>query len=240
MKPTKLDILAIAAHRDDVEITIGGTLIKMSDQGYRVGVLDLTQGEMGSYGTPQSRKKEAAQAADILGLTMRENLQLPDARIENSYANKMKLVKILRQYKPEILILPYWKGRHPDHYTTPKLVYEAAFLSGLKKLSAAGEKHRPRKIVYSMAYYADERPSFLVDITDVMERKLAAVRAYSSQFLKLKPGQEVPFSKTDIFEAIRSTNRYYGMQIQTQYAEPFLVSEMMQVDDLMKLSGSSI
>jgi bacillithiol biosynthesis deacetylase BshB1 len=239
IKTTKLDILAVAAHPDDVEITIGGTLIKMAEKGYKVGVLDLTRGEMGSYGTPAQRAKEAQKAAQILGVCLRENLGLPDSRIENTYENRVKLVRILRKYKPEVMILPYWEGRHPDHYKAPDLAYEAAYLSGLKKLKAGGEKHRPRKIIYSLAYY-DEKPSFIVDITEQMERKLEAIRAYSSQFVNLKAGQEVPFTKTDVFESVRSYNRHFGMMIQKGYGEPYLMKEIMEVDDLLGLSVKSI
>lgn len=239
MKTIKLDILAIAAHRDDVEITLGGTLIKMAEKGYKVGVLDLTRGEMGSYGTPAQREKEARKAAQIMGVCLRENLGLPDSKIENTYENRLKIVRFLRKYKPELLILPYWKGRHPDHYKTPELAYEAAFLSGLNKLKAGGEKHRPRKILYSLAYY-DEKPSFVVDITEQMDRKLEAIRAYSSQFMNLKSGQEVPFTKTDVFESIRSYNRYFGMMIQKGYGEPYLMKETLEVEDLLALGINSI
>lgn len=234
----KLDVLAVAAHRDDVEITIGGTLIKLAQQGYAVGVLDLTQGEMGSFGSPAIREQEAQASAKILGLVWRNNLNLPDSAITNTRENQLKLVKIYREVRPDILILPYWKGRHPDHTITPKLAYEAAYLSGLRKLEVESEKHRPRKIVYSTAYH-DDKPSFVVDISAQMNQKLDALRCYKSQF-ELPPGEEIPFTKTDVFEAVRSTNRFYGMMIQKQYGEPYLINEMMEVDDLTQLTVKSI
>lgn len=235
----KLDILAFGAHRDDVEITIGGTLIKMIDLGYKVGVIDLTEGELGTYGSAKLRAKEANYAAKIMKLSIRDNLKLPDARIENNYPNKIKVVKLLRKYQPKIVILPYWKGRHPDHYRTPELVYESCFLSGLKKLKVPGLPHRPFKILYSLAYH-NTRPSFIVDISDQFERKLAAIRAYKSQFIELDKNAEIPFSRTDIFESIRITNRYYGMMIQKTYGEPFLMKEMIEFEDISKILVKSI
>jgi N-acetylglucosamine malate deacetylase 1 len=140
-----LDILALAAHRDDVEQTCGGTLLKMAERGHRTGILDLTQGEMGTRGTAQDRAREAAEAARILKVSWRDALDIPDGRVENTWENRLKVVRVLREQRPRVLILPYWEGRHPDHYTASILGYEAAFISGLAKLdvsqeSAGGEK----------------------------------------------------------------------------------------------------
>src|SRR5271169_5951647 len=172
-----LDILALAAHRDDVEQTCGGTLLKMAERGYRTGILDLTQGEMGTRGTAEDRASEAAEAARILKVSWRHSLDIPDGRVENTWENRLKVAAVLREQRPRVLILPYWEGRHPDHYTASILGYEAAFLSGLAKLplspqpSAIGENsdcltpHRPFKIIYA-SLYRDVRPTFVVDITD--------------------------------------------------------------------------
>src|SRR5215470_18662545 len=188
-----LDILAIAAHRDDVEQTCGGTLLKMAERGYRTGVLDLTRGEMGTRGSEQDRESEATAAARILKTAWRGALDIPDGRVENTWTNKLKVARVLREQRPRVVILPYWKGRHPDHYTAATLGYEACFLSGLKKLDCSSATpaavvadippaisdragsheavvtpHRPFKIIYATLYY-DVRPTFVVDITDQFE-----------------------------------------------------------------------
>src|SRR5271163_4320655 len=174
MSSTSLDILAIAAHRDDVEQTCGGTLVKMAQRGQRTAILDLTQGEMGTRGTAEDRAREAADAAKILGLAWRRALDLPDGRVENTWENRLKVASVIRETRPRVVILPYWKGRHPDHYTCSVLGYEACFLAGLAKLSLSSQPsalsaeasdlspHRPFKIVYATLYY-DVRPTFVVD-----------------------------------------------------------------------------
>jgi bacillithiol biosynthesis deacetylase BshB1 len=185
MSTPPLDILALAAHRDDVEQTCGGTMLKMAKRGYRTGILDLTQGEMGTRGNAQNRAREAADAAKILCVSWRQALDIPDGRVENTWENRLKVARCWEQ-RPRVVILPYWKGRHPDHYTASVLGYEACFLAGLAKLdveqalstqhSAVSQKvvpspadgllpHRPFKIVYATLYY-DVRPTFVVDITD--------------------------------------------------------------------------
>ena len=169
-----LDILAIAAHPDDVEQTCGGTLIKMAEKGYRTGVLDLTAGDMGTRGTPEQRLEEAAEAAKILIVGHRENLRFPDARLENTISARMTLAVKIREMRPRVVVLPYWEGRHPDHYRASELGYEACFLAGLKKLDEYSEPHRPYKIIYS-SIYANVTPSFVVDISAQFERRMAAL-----------------------------------------------------------------
>src|SRR5579864_9486488 len=136
-----LDILAIAAHRDDVEQTCGGTLLKMAERGYRTGILDLTRGEMGTRGTAEDREHEAKEAAHLLGVSWREALDIPDGRVENIWPNRLKIARMIRRTRPRVVILPYWQGRHPDHYTCSTLGYEACFLSGLKKLDVTNKLH---------------------------------------------------------------------------------------------------
>src|SRR5215472_1648826 len=183
---TSLDILAIAAHRDDVEQTCGGTLLKMAQLGYRTGILDLTRGEMGTRGSAEDREREAAEAARILQVAWRGALDIPDGRVENTFENKLKVARVLREQRPRVVILPYWKGRHPDHYTASTLGYEACFLAGLSKLTVSHQlaaatahateifaeppAHRPFKIIYATLYY-DVRPTFVVDITDQFETR---------------------------------------------------------------------
>ena len=156
----KLDVLAIAAHPDDVELTCGGTLIKMASRGYRTGILDLTRGEMGTRGTPEIRAREAKAAAKILGVKVRENLGLPDSRLEVNEEYKLELARMIRELQPHTVILPYWEGRHPDHYNAGRLGYEGCFLAGLKRMPIGGEAFRPYKIIYSAAYEGTVRANF--------------------------------------------------------------------------------
>src|SRR5229473_1901984 len=194
MPSPPLDILAIAAHRDDVEQTCGGTLLKAAQRGQRTGILDLTQGEMGTRGTANDRAREAAEAANILKVSFRKALDIPDGRVENSWENRLKIAQVVREQRPRVVILPYWQGRHPDHYTASTLGYEAIFMAGLNKLGktqahggpqphsiSALPPHRPFKIIYATLYY-DIRPTFVVDITDQFEARLQALLAYKSQY----------------------------------------------------------
>ena len=190
-----LDILALAAHRDDVEQTCGGTLLKAAQSGQRTGILDLTRGEMGTRGDADARAREADAAAKILRVSYRHALDLPDGRVENTFVNKLKVARVLREQRPRVLILPYWQGRHPDHYTASTLGYEATFLAGLTKLGStpatadipaaeellALKPHRPFKIVYASLYY-DVRPTFVVDITEHFDDKVRSLLAYDSQY----------------------------------------------------------
>src|SRR5271154_850904 len=181
----KLDLLAIAPHPDDVELTSGGTMIKMAQAGYRTGILDLTRGETGSRGTPETRLKEAARAAKIMGASVRRNLALPDAHLKVTDEYKSAIAEVIREMEPHTVILPYWEGRHPDHYTSARLGEEACFIAGLKKYPLKGEAFRPFKILYA-ASYADVRPTFAVDITKQYERRRRAILAYESQFRPTK------------------------------------------------------
>ncbi|MBV8630839.1 MAG: bacillithiol biosynthesis deacetylase BshB1, partial [Silvibacterium sp.] len=175
------DVLAIAAHRDDVEQTCGGTLLRLRSIGVRTAILDLTRGESGTRGTAEQRAGEAKAAAEILGVVWRDALDIPDGRVENTYENRLKIVEVLRCIRPRVVILPYWAGRHPDHYNTATLGYEACFLSGLAKVDTGASPYRPFKIVYA-SLYADVRPNFVVDITPFIEERHRALMAYRSQY----------------------------------------------------------
>jgi bacillithiol biosynthesis deacetylase BshB1 len=238
----KLDLLAIAAHPDDVELTCGGTLLKAAEQGYRTGILDLTAGEMGTRGTPETRRKEAAAAARILRVAHRENLGLPDAGLEVSREYKLAVARRIRVLKPHAVILPYWEGRHPDHYTAAKLAYEGCFLAGLKQLPIAGEAFRPFKILYSTVYYRDVRPTFVVDITRQFDRRYRAILAYHSQFRPKtrdrKSMVHIPLDR--LHHEVNLIARYYGEMAGVKYAEPFLVREVMQVDDVVAMPVRSV
>jgi bacillithiol biosynthesis deacetylase BshB1 len=234
-----LDILALAAHRDDVEQTCAGTLLKMAERGYRTGILDLTHGEMGTRGTAEDRANEAAEAARILKVSWRHALDIPDGRVENTWDNKLKVVRVLREQRPRVLILPYWEGRHPDHYTASILGYEAAFLSGLAKLPLEGSAHRPFKIIYA-SLYRDVRPTFVVDITDQFETRFASLMAYKSQFTDQEAGSGIFPAQKEIRARVESMARFYGMLGGVTYAEPFVQKEIGLVDDVMAIPVKSI
>jgi len=237
----KLDLLAIAAHPDDVELTCGGTLIKMARRGYKTGILDLTAGEMGSRGTPETRGREAAKAAKLLGVAWRGTLGVPDSDVQPARQHKLKLAGMIRELRPKTVILPYWEARHPDHYHASTLGYEGCFLAGLKQLPLDGEPYRPFKILYSTSYAA-VRPSFVVDITKEFERRRKAILAFGSQF---RPAKGAPKSK--VFLAIdrledemNQLARHYGQMIGVRYGEPFLTKELMQVEDVVGMPVRSI
>ncbi|HEY1264616.1 MAG TPA: bacillithiol biosynthesis deacetylase BshB1 [Terriglobales bacterium] len=254
-----LDILAIAAHRDDVEQTCGGTLLKMTQLGHRTGILDLTQGEMGTRGTDEERKQEADAAAKILRASWRKALDIPDGRVENTWENRLKVAQVIRELQPRVVILPYWQGRHPDHYTTATLGYEACFLAGLAKLDTSGrapsvdrpaelhaalaaddpKPHRPFKIIYATLYY-DIRPTFVVDITDQFDARSQALMAYKSQFSDQEAGKDIFPAQAEIRARMEALARYYGMLGGVTYAEPFLQKEVGLVEDLALLPVKSI
>ena len=237
----KLDLLAIAAHPDDVELTCGGTLIKMARRGYKTGILDLTAGEMGTRGTPETRAKEAAKAAKLLGVAWRGTLGVPDSDVQPLRQYKLELAGVIRELRPKTVILPYWQARHPDHYHASTLGYEGCFLAGLKQLPMEGEPHRPFKILYSTSY-ADVRPTFVVDITKEFEQRRKAILAFGSQF---RPAKRA--AKSKVFLAIdrledemNQLARHYGQMIGVKYGEPFLTKELMQVEDVVAMPGRSI
>jgi N-acetylglucosamine malate deacetylase 1 len=242
-----LDILAIAAHRDDVEQTCGGTMLKMAQAGRRTGVLDLTRGEMGTRGTMDDREREAGDAARILRVSWRQALDIPDGRVENTWENRLKVARVLREQRPKVVILPYWKGRHPDHYTASTLGYEACFLAGLAKLDASRRAEdppmmpafRPFKIVYATMYY-DVRPTFVVDITEQFETRLQSLLAYKSQFSDQEAGKGIFPAEAEIRPRVDAMARFYGMLGGVTYAEPFLQKEVNLVEDLTLLPVKSI
>jgi bacillithiol biosynthesis deacetylase BshB1 len=234
-----LDILALAAHRDDVEQTCGGTLLKMAERGYRTGILDLTQGEMGTRGSAEDRAREAAEAARILKASWRHALDIPDGRVENTLENREKVARFIREQRPRVLILPYWEGRHPDHYTASVLGYEAAFISGLAKLPLEGSAHRPFKIIYA-SLYRDVRPTFVVDITAQFEARLESLMAYKSQFTDQQAGSGIFPAQKEIRARIESMARFYGLLGGVTYAEPFVQKEVGLVDDVMAIPVKSI
>jgi N-acetylglucosamine malate deacetylase 1 len=237
----KLDLLAIAAHPDDTELTCGGTLIKMGQQGYKTGILDLTGGEMGTRGTPEIRAAEASKAAKLLGVKWRGNLGVPDSDVQPSRQHKLRLATMIRELQPRTVILPYWEARHPDHYHASTLGYEACFLAGLKQLAIAGEPFRPHKILYTTAF-AEVRPTFVVDITKQYVQRRKAILAYGSQF-RPAPSErrgKVYLGLEQLEEEMDRLARNSGHLIGVKYGEPFLMKELAKVDDVVKMEVRSI
>jgi bacillithiol biosynthesis deacetylase BshB1 len=234
-----LDVLAIAAHPDDIEQTCGGTLIRMAEAGYRTGALDLTAGDMGTRGTPEQRVEESECAGRHMLLAWRGNLHFPDARLENTISARMTLAVKIRELKPRVVILPYWQARHPDHYRCSEMGFEACFLAGLKKLDEYTEPHRPQKILYS-SLYADVKPSFIVDISAQFERRMTALLSYTSQYGQTTEGGALFPNEQEIRDRLGAIARFYGNQIGVKYGEPFVVKEAIQMDDIVSMPVRSI
>jgi bacillithiol biosynthesis deacetylase BshB1 len=251
------DVMAIAAHRDDVEQTCGGTLLRMASRGLRTAILDLTQGEAGTRGSADGRANEAMEAARLLGVGWRQALDLPDGAVTNTLENRIKIVRVLRMVRPRVVILPYWRARHPDHATVATLGYEACFLSGLTHMPKSTEPqlrpdalmdapqaapqlpHRPFKIVYA-SLYADVRPSFIVDITPFIEQRHTALMAYRSQYANQAAGGGLFVPEEEIRERTFAEARHYGLLAGVRYGEPFVQKEVGLVDDLTLVPVQSI
>jgi len=235
-----VDILAIAAHPDDVELTCAGTLIRAVHQGRSVGILDLTRGEMGTRGTPEIRAGEAEAARRVIGARFREGMDLGDSRLTASMENRMALAERIRAARPRTVILPYWEGRHPDHYTASVLGYEACYAAGLKQLPLRGEPFRPKKILYASMYW-EIRPSFVVDITPFFDKKIEAINCFASQFAgSLRDITELYPAWGRLIDRVKTQCKYFGHLIGVDYAEPYVVKEVMAVDDIVELPVASI
>ena len=237
----KVDILAIAAHPDDVELSCAGTLISHQQMGYTIGVIDLTAGEMGTRGTVEQRLQEATDAAKIMKLEVRENLHLADSFFENDHDNQMKVIVKIRKYQPDIVITNARYDRHPDHVRGARLVEEACFKAGLKMIETVDEagnnqgSWRPKKLLH-MIQSTSLEPDFFVDISSAQEIKMQAVRAYKSQFFDPKnDGPQTYISKPEFIEMIEARAKEYGHRIQTSYAEGFNYSQALGVKDLNDL-----
>ena len=237
-----LDVLAIVAHPDNAELSCGGTLAGCVRRGYRVGVLDLTRGEMGTRGTPETRAREAARAARVLGLHHRENLAWPDSALEVTSENKRALAVRLRALRPKIVILPYWEGRHPDHRAASQMGRDACFLAGLERLELGGRPHRPFKILYATLFdvRGGVQPSFIVDITRDYARRARAIACYASQFAgpRFQRGIRIPL--TGLQERLEVICRYYGSLVGVRYGEPFVTRELAVVEDIVRLPVRSV
>lgn len=235
-----LDILAIAPHPDDAELICGGTLAKAAREGRRTGILDLTQGEMGTRGSVELRAEEAAAAAKVLGVAVRENLGLADSAFENRPATRKALAMVLRRLRPQIVIAPAPRGRHPDHRVAAQLVRDACFLAGVRKIDPSTEPHRPRKLLYAITFREDYvKPTFVVDISADFETKLAAIACFASQFEDVTQAGEVYPTGEPLADVIRHQSAHYGSLIRCGYGEPFWTHETMKVDDVMGLEVES-
>ena len=236
-----VDILAIAAHRDDVELTCAGTLLKAVGAGYRTGILDLTAGETGTRGSAKLRAEEAERAAEILGVADRRNAGMPDARLHNTDEARRVVVEQIRHFAPRVVILPFPVGRHPDHRIASELGRDACYLAGLARYDGDGTPHRPHKLLYALSYREDPiKPTFVVDITAQFERKLAAIKCYGSQFDGAKAAGEIFPTGQDLYALVETQNAHYGSLIRARYGEPFFTDETMQVDDVVKLGVQSM
>jgi bacillithiol biosynthesis deacetylase BshB1 len=236
-----VDLLAIAAHRDDVELTCAGTLLKAVDAGHRTGILDLTAGESGTRGSAALRAEEAERAAAILGISERRNAGLRDAGLHNTEETRRLVVAEIRHFRPRVVILPFPIGRHPDHRLASELSRDACFLAGLARYDAPGEPHRPHKILYSLAYREDPvKPTFVVDISAQFERKMQAIRCYASQFDGAMNAGEIFPTGQDLYSLVETQNAHYGSLIRSRYGEPFFTHETVAVEDVVTLGVQSM
>jgi len=236
----ELDALAFGAHADDVELGCGGTLVTLAALGHKTGVTVLTRGEMGTRGSARIRAREFAASAKIMGLAAHRMLDIPDGRVEVTWTNKLKIIKVLRAHRPKVIFAPYWVERHPDHEQTSHLVRQAAYLSGLVKIETGQLPFRPHKVIFYPGRFG-LTPSFIVDITGAHEQKMKAVRAYKSQFHRedrAEPGSDgTLIGRPDFLESIEARDRLYGGQIGAKYGEPFLVREAIKVNDPVEFFG---
>jgi bacillithiol biosynthesis deacetylase BshB1 len=237
----KLDLLAIAAHPDDAELTCGGTLALAVRQGHRVGILDLVAGETGTRGSARLRAREAERAAKVLGIHERTNAGLPDAHLQNTDETRRRVVELLRRFRPRTVILPFPVGRHPDHRMAAELGRDACYLAGLARYDAAGRPHRPRKVLYALAYREDPvKPTFVVDISATFAAKMRAIRCYASQFEGAKAAGEIFPTGQNLYELIETQSAHYGSLIRARYGEPYYTHETVSVEDVVALSVQSM
>ncbi len=241
MTPEALDVLAIMAHPDDAEIFCGGALIKSAETGQRTGVLDLTAGEAGSRGTKASRAREAAAAAEVMGLTDRRCVGLPDSGLTNDQASRVAVAGMIRRLRPRVVVTHSTRGRHPDHATAARLVRDAAFLAGLKNFPGRGPSHRPAKVVYALAFREHPvKPTFVVNITDQMDQKIEALSSYRSQFSgKSGAGEVFPGEDRPFLDQVRYIHAAYGSLIRRKYGEPYWTEETIEADTLGNVAVST-
>ena len=236
---TNADIVAFGTHPDDAEIGCGGTLIKLADLGKKVVVVDLVRGEMGTRGSAEIRAQEAAASSEILGICGRENLKLEDGNIGTTPAAKQAVVEAIRRWRPEAIFLPYWEDRHPDHANASRLIYESTFLSGLIRYETGQDAHRPKKLFYYMGWYEFD-PTFIVDITAQVERKMEAIYAFETQFrADAERGPQTRLTSPTTDWLIRSRMAHFGSRIRCKFGEGFLVRGQLEVENPLDLMFES-
>jgi N-acetylglucosamine malate deacetylase 1 len=237
---TRVDILAIAAHPDDIELICGGTLIRSQMLGRTTGILDLAAGELASRGTPELRAREAAKAARVMDVTVRENLGFPDGGIQNTPQTRAKVAVVIRRLQPSVVITHSLNGRHPDHPIVAQLVRDACFVAGLKMVEPGIPAHRPRKVLHALSFREDnQKPTFVVDITEAFEKKLEAIACYESQFGEAVQAGEVYPNGEPLRDLLRHHAAHYGSLIRCRYGEPFFTTETMRVEDVAALEVST-
>ncbi len=228
-----VDVLVIAAHPDDAELTVGGMIAKLTDRGKRVGIIDLTRGEMGTRGTPRQRADEAAAAAEVLDVTERINLDVGDGRVSDTPELRDRLIVEIRRLRPSIVLSHYWDDLHPDHAATGQAVGNIMYPVGFANHPVGGEPHRPNEFLFFMAHYPFE-PSFIVDITGYWDVKEKAVRCYGSQLVADGGGPPTNIGRSDFMERLEARARYFGTLIQTTHGEPLLARRPVPMDDVIE------
>jgi len=229
-----IDVLAFGPHPDDAEMGCGGLLIKLKKIGYKTGIVDLTKGELSSNGNLETREKETQAASDILGLDIRENLRLQDGNIINDLENRNKVIDIVRKYKPNMLLIPFHRDRHPDHENAHKLIKDSVFISGLIKYETAYGFFRPNIVLNYMLHF-EFKPSFITDIAGVFDKKVEAVTAYKSQFFSTAEKDVVTHISTKAFKDIlHNRSRYFGLKINAEFGEPYFINSRIKIDDPIK------
>ncbi len=231
----KIDCLAFGAHPDDIELFCSGLLAKLTKQRYTTGIIDLTRGELSSNGTREIRESETKKASEILQVTIRQNLEFQDGNIENNHQNRIEIIKQLREYQPNIVLLPYWEDRHPDHVAASKIITEACYYSGLSKIYTNQEPHRPNTILYYMMH-SIFTPSLIVDISKEMDTKIKAIKSYESQFGQSdEKNNETYINKPEFFDSIVNRAKFYGYEINAKFGEPYYYKGVIKIDNIMSV-----
>lgn len=234
-----VDVMAFGAHPDDIELGCGGTLIKLTDAGHPVVLVDLTEGELSTRGTVETRRIEAARAAAIIGAQARENLHLPDGDVTAGGEGKRRVAGVIRRYRPRMVLLPYYRDRHPDHVHASQVVYEGAFWAGLHRFEDGQAAYRPARLVYYMHWYEFE-PTFIVDITAQFARKMEAIAAYATQFKPDDPSwPQTRLTSPEHDRLRRARMAYYGSKIGVEYGEGFLILGQMRVESPLDVQFST-
>ncbi|GAH90093.1 unnamed protein product [marine sediment metagenome] len=230
-KEIRIDALAFSPHPDDAEMGCGGLLLKLKDKGYRTGIIDLTRSELSTNGNLETREEEIKAASKILGLDIRENLGLEDTNIKNDYDSRLKVISVIRKYRPGLVLIPFWRDRHPDHENSYKLLKDAIFISGLKKFKTGLDSYRPDVVINYMLHY-EFKPSFIVDISQYYDKKFSAVAAYKSQFYSdVEKEVTTHITSKYFFDIINSRHRCLGLKIRAEYGEPYYIESDIKIND---------